>query len=313
MGHTSGKQQWAEIVSEFEEYLFHLGRSQNSINSYGLTLKGFGQFYRTELKKTGPYVSKLHETDLQAFVDYLRTTQYLAASSVNAKIAGLRAFTRYTLEKKLHRRDIGRGLKTYFIQPSLKIPRLTKGETRRLVTSVNLNAKNGLRDLAIIQLLLQCGLRVNEVHNLCIDDAVINKKDGHLRVRDAKTRSERVLPLNASARNALQKYLAIRGDVAGKEPLFLSQHGKRLAVKSIKHLVKKYLCMAGRSDLSARDLRHNLGRGLYEETKDITTVQHMLGHRSIATTIRYIKPTEKEIAVAVEQLPGNVYHEEPEE
>jgi hypothetical protein len=39
----------------------------------------------------------------------------------------------------------------------------------------------------------------------------------------------------------------------------------------------------------------------------------MLGHRSIATTIRYIKPTDNEIAAAVEQLPANVYHEEPEE
>jgi site-specific recombinase XerD len=78
-------------------------------------------------------------------------------------------------------------------------------------------------------------------------------------------------------------------------------------------LVKKYLCMAGRPHLSARDPRHNLGRGLYEETKDITAMQHMLGHRSIATTIRYIKPTDNEIAAAVEQLPANVYHEEPEE
>ena len=141
----------------------------------------------------------------------------------------------------------------------------------------------------------------------------INKKDGRIRVRDEKTRSERILPLNASARNAFQKYLAMRGDTAGIEPLFLSQHGERLAIKSIKHLAKKYLCMAGRPDLSARDLRHNLGRGLYEETKDITAVQHMLGHRSIATTIRYIKPTDKEIAAAVEQLPANVYHEAPEE
>jgi integrase/recombinase XerD len=313
MGHTSGKQQWTEIVSEFEEYLFHLGRSRNSIDSYGLTLKRFGHFYRTELKKSGPYVSKLQETDLQAFVDYLRSTQYLTASTVNTKIAALRAFTRYTLEKRLHRRDIARGLKTYFIQPSPQTARLTKGEIRRLVTAVNLNAKNGLRDLAIVQLLLQCGLRVNEVHNLCIDDVAINKKDGRIRVRDEKTRSERILPLNASARNAFKKYLAMRGDTAGIEPLFLSQHGERLAIKSIKHLAKKYLCMAGRPDLSARDLRHNLGRGLYEETKDITAVQHMLGHRSIATTIRYIKPTDKEIAAAVEQLPANVYHEEPEE
>jgi integrase/recombinase XerD len=313
MGHTSGKQQWTEIVLEFEEYLFHLGRSRNSIDSYGLALKRFGHFYRTELKKTGPYVPKLQETDLQAFVDYLRSTQYLAASTVNTRIAALRSFTRFALEKRLHRRDIARGLKTFFIQPSPKNDRLTKGEIRRLVTAVNLNARNGLRDLAIIQLLLQCGLRVNEVHSLCIDDVVINKKDGRIRVRDEKTRSERILPLNASARSACRKYLVMRGDAAGKEPLFLSQHGERLAIKSIKHLVKKYLCMAGRPDLSARDLRHNLGRGLYEETKDITTVQHMLGHRSIATTIRYIKPTDKEIAEAVEQLPANVYHEEPKE
>ena len=313
MGHASGEEQWTEIVLEFEEYLFHLGRSRNSIDSYSLTLRHFGQFYRSELKKIGPYVSKLQESDLQAFVDYLRSTQYLAASSVNVKITALRAFTRYTMEKKLHRRDIGRGLKTFFIQPSSNTPRLTKGDTRRLVTAVNLNAKNGLRDFTIIQLLLQCGLRVNEVHNLCIDDVVVNKKDSCIRVRDGQNRSERILPLNASARNAIKKYLAVLGDINGKEPLFFSQHGNRLAIKSIKHLVKKYLCMAGRSDLSAMALRHNLGRGLYEETKDITTVQHMLGHRNIASTIRYIKSADKEIAMAVEKLPENLYHEESEE
>ena len=111
MANLRGHKRWQEVVSEFEEHLFGLGKAQNSISTYGTAIRHFGQFYRDELKKTGPYPSKLQETDLQAFVDYLRSTRYLTAASVNTKISALNAFSRYLLEKKLHRRDIARKLR----------------------------------------------------------------------------------------------------------------------------------------------------------------------------------------------------------
>jgi site-specific recombinase XerD len=101
---------------------------------------------------------------------------------------------------------------------------------------------------------------VHEVTHLCIDDVELHKKAGSVRIRDQKTRAQRMVPLNASSRNALGRYLKTRGHVPANEPLFLSQQKKRMSPKNLKYLAKKYLCMAGRSDLSARDLRHNFAR-----------------------------------------------------
>jgi site-specific recombinase XerD len=68
--------------------------------------------------------------------------------------------------------------------------------------------------------------------------------------------------------------------------------------------------MAGRSDLSARDLRHNFARRLFEKSVDLSVVQHMLGHRNIATTARYIQPAQVDIAVAVEALVEDIDQDE---
>jgi integrase/recombinase XerD len=310
MSNLRGHKRWEEIVSEFEEHLFGLGKAQNSIVTYGTAMRHFGRFYREEFKKPGPYPSKLQENDLQAYVDYLRSTRYLATASINTKIAALNAFSRYLLEKKLHRQDIARNLRTEYVNHPARTPRLSSGEIRQLVALVDLNKQNGIRDLAIIQLFVQCGLSVHEVTHLCIDDVELHKKTGCVRIRDQKSRAQRMVPLNASGRSALGKYLKTRGHVPANEPLFLSQQKKRMSPKNLKYLVKKYLCMAGRSDLSARDLRHNFALRLFEKSGDLSVVQHMLGHRNIATTARYIQPTQADMAVAVEALAEDIDQDE---
>lgn len=310
MAKSRSKNPWPETVAVFEDYLYQRGKSTETINAYGYTLKAFGRFYQNELQKPGPYVSRLQETDFQAFIDYLRSTRYLTASSINRYIAGLRFFSHYALEKRLHKRNIGKDLRTYFVGTAKAPSRLAPQETRRLIAAVDLNTKNGKRDLAIMQLFIQAGLRVGEVARLVVNDVVLYKTTGHIRVMDEKTRSDRIVPLNASARKALKDYSEIRGEPSGSDPLFLSQKGKRISVKTIQYLVKKYLSAAGRPELSARDLRRHLACELFRKKKDLSVVQQVLGHRDPATTARYIQATSNEVAEALEKIPENVYHSE---
>lgn len=304
---------WPEIVAQFEDYLHHRGKSTESITAYASTLKTFGKFYRKELKKPGPYVSKLQETDFHVFIEHLRSTKRFAATSINRAVSALRNFSRYALEKRLHKRDIARDLKTYFVGPAKSPSRINTAESRRLVTAINLNAQNGRRDLAMVQMLMQCGLRVGEMHRLSVNDVVLHRTSGHIRVRDEKTRAERVVPLNASVRHALREYLKIRGEIPGTDPLFVSQRGGRISIKTIQYLIKKYLCIIGRQDLSARDLRRHLACSLYAKTHNLPVVQQVLGHRSLATTARYVQATEEEIQAALEQLSENIYHNESQD
>jgi site-specific recombinase XerD len=312
MDNSSSPKGWDDALAVFEEHLLVKGRAENSVSAYISSLKAFGRFYREELKKPGPYVIRLQETDLHAFIDHLRTSRYMSASTVNCAISAIRAFCRFILERRWHKRDITGELRTYHVSPAPRPKGLSTEEVRRLISSVNLNATHGPRDLAVLQLLIQCGLRVNELTRLSVDDVVMHKSSGRIKVRDEKTRSDRVVPLNASVRQALRGYLETCGEVSGDSPFFMSQKRKRLSTKTVQHMIKGYLCAAGRSDLSARDLRHHFALGLYSTQKSLAIVQRLLGHRNIATTLRYIQPTEEELCQAVEELPENIYHGESE-
>ena len=314
MGKSRPKNPWPDVVAAFEDYLHQKGKSRQTITAYGNTLKSFGAFYTNEMQNPGPYVSRLQENDLRAFIDHQRLTRYMAPASINRTVSALRFFARYALDKRLHKIDFAHGLKTFPVSPGKSPSRLMPKEIRRLVSAVDLDTKNGPRDLAIVQLLIQAGLRVGEVPRLAITDVVLHKRAGHVRVVDENTGSERMVPLNASARRALQNYLAIRGAASGGDPLFLSQRRKRISIQTIQFLVKKYLCAAGREDLSARDLRRHLACELFRKHKELPMVQQMLGHRNPATTARYILGAEKDLSAALEELPENVNsHQPPEE
>lgn len=314
MAKSRPKNPWPDVVAAFEDHLHQKGKSKHTITTYGNAMKSFGAFYTNELKKPGPYVSRLHDNDLQAFIDHLRLTRYMAPASINCAVSALRFFARYALDKRLNKKDFAHGLKTFPVSPGKSPSRLMPKEIRRLIAAVNLETKNGLRDLAIVQLLIQAGLQVGEIPRLAITDVVLRKRDGHIRVFDENIHSERMVPLNAPARRALRNYLAIRGAASSADPLFISQKRKRISVQTVQFLVKKYLCAAGREDLSARDLRRHLACELFRKHKDLSIVQQMLGHRNPATTARYLQGAGTDLSAALEELAENVHaHKPPKE
>jgi site-specific recombinase XerD len=294
-----------EAVAAFEQSLCERGRSEATVVAYRKALAVFSVFYRETLKKSGPYVARLQETDLQAFIDHLRRRRGLRASSVNSHVAALHGFCRFALGQRWLRRDVARDLKTYRPALSAAPPRLTSEQLQRLITSVNVDGRNGKRDLAIIYLLLHTGMRVGELVALAVGDVTLSTRRGKVRIRNDKGRSERVVLLNASCRKSLRKYLDTRGEPDLSEPLFVSERHQRIRSVTVRHLVKRYLSFAGCEKMSVHDLRHHYAAEMYLETSSLPAVQEALGHRSVVTTARYARPTEKLLEEAVERLPGN--------
>ena len=97
-------QSWEEALVFFENHLFGRGRAEATIETYTYALRAFGAFYRGELKKPGPFVARLQETDVQAFIHYIRFDRRLSATSVNRHIAALRSFASFILSAGWHRR-----------------------------------------------------------------------------------------------------------------------------------------------------------------------------------------------------------------
>jgi site-specific recombinase XerD len=109
------------------------------------------------------------------------------------------------------------------------------------------------------------------------------------------------VPLNADARRAISEYLEVRPEDE-EERLFVGQRGTALTPSAIWRVVKQYGLRAG-LDISPHTLRHTFGTRLVRSKGiDLVTVAAMMGHESLDTTAIYTKPSEEDMARAVEKL-----------
>jgi site-specific recombinase XerD len=315
-GRPPARLAWDEVVAAFEQDVLAHGRSAATARSYGATLQRFGRFYRDVLGKPGPFPTRLSEGDLHAFVaelrsgKKLRSGKRLRSATMNRTVAALHSFCRFAKAKRWLKKDIAQELRTYRVSIPEEPVRLKPVELQRLLAAPDVHGRNGLRDRAILELFVQTGLRLGELVALSVGNVVLRKTTGHIRILGHKGRGERTVPLNPPALRALRDHLSRRGEPEPTEPLFLSERRTRLRPNSVHHLVKKYLDVAGRDDLSAHDLRHHFAAALYERKGKLTLVQRALGHRSVVTTSRYAQASSEELAEAIEGLYTDVAPED---
>lgn len=165
---------------------------------------------------------------------------------------------------------------------------LSVDEVGAIIGSVDTGSEGGIRDKAILETLYGCGLRVSEVVSLKISDIFFD--EGFVRVV-GKGDKERIVPLGQMAADAIQKYLAARGEAADDrcgEYVFLNRFGKPLSRISVFTMVKRQALLAGvRKEISPHTFRHSFATHLIENGADLRAVQEMLGHESILTTEIY--------------------------
>ena len=143
----------------------------------------------------------------------------------------------------------------------------------------------GLRDRCALELLYGGGLRVSELVGLDLADFIDG--DSAVRVR-GKGNKQRIVPLVAKAREALQRYLQRRGELGGGEALLLNRRGGRLTARSVARHLARYALVAGaRRHVHPHALRHSFATHLLDMGADLRGIQELLGHASLSTTQRY--------------------------
>lgn len=147
------------------------------------------------------------------------------------------------------------------------------------------NHVHSARDAAILAVMYACGLRRAEVAALDVADVTMEAETAALRVRHGKGDKERVIPLN-HAMVEIRAWLAERGDAPG--PLFLNHHGRGLTPQGIYHvLVHRIAEAAGVAKVSPHSIRRTFASVAIENSKDIFSVQNLMGHSNSDTTKRY--------------------------
>jgi len=171
-----------------------------------------------------------------------------------------------------------------------KEPRvLTEREYKALLRAVSHNT----RDAAIIELLLQTGIRLSELSRLRLNDVDLPKRMsrdpdnlGVLYIK-GKGGKERSIPLNYKACKALKAWLKIRPDV-DHEGLFVTKFATPMGLRSFQYTVQKYLKEAGIKGASVHTLRHTFATHHVARGTDLRSVQAALGHADLKTTSIYV-------------------------
>jgi integrase/recombinase XerC len=230
------------------------------------------------------------------------TVENRRPATVNRRLAALRRFVAWAKATKLVRELPTAGVRG--VNTPKKAPKsLAKREVDRLVRQAERAGRvpSGRRDLAVLEVLRQTGVRVGELCTLRLGDVVIGERKGTLTVRSGKGGKDRQVPLNADARRALAAYVAVRATSA-EERLFLGAGGRPLGPQGVADLVAKHARRAGLEEVSPHTLRHTFARRLLDAGASLVDVAALLGHETIETTAVYTQPHPRDLERAVERL-----------
>jgi len=137
---------------------------------------------------------------------------------------------------------------------------------------------------AVIELLLQTGIRIGELANLRLSD--INKDSLH--IAPFEKHEERTVPLNKRAQEALNKYMGVRPKVTD-DHLFVTKSGKPFLIRNIRTAIERYFRLAEIKSAKVNDLRHTFVAHHLKHGVSLVVLSKVLGHKRLSTTERYLQ------------------------
>lgn len=252
--------------------------------------------------------------DLEYFLKYLSYYKYYDKECVNnekakaRKLSAVKKMFQYFFYKEKIRSNISERVKG----PKLHEKEIVRLETDEIVKLLNVveygdylsksqqryHNELKIRDLAIMTLFLGTGIRISECIGININD--VNFDNNSFKVT-RKGGNEAILYYSQEVSSALQSYFEQRMEKVKKlkineEAFFLSLQNKRISVRAVQDLVKKYSkIISPLKTISPHKLRSTYGTALYRETKDIYVVADVLGHKDVNTTKKHYAALSEDI------------------
>jgi len=250
-------------------------------------------------------VDKVGKVTLPHLVRYMAELDKrgLAGSTRKRKVISIRSFLGFLYMEGHTTTNIGKQLIPPYVEA--RKPRyLTTEEYSRLLE----RGKSDKRDYAIIQLLLQTGIKLSELTRLTINDLQITdgvdekgKRVEYIRVVGNQRNKERLIPLNPKASTAIDDYLTNR-EKSKSDNLFLNRSGEQLGERGVEKIVGKYIKLAGIVNASVNSLRHTFGAHHAVMGTSIDTVRKVMGHKDKRTTEIYYSMVNNN---TIKEIKGN--------
>ncbi len=269
-----------EKADLFIEDLRSKGRSESTIIAYAKDIEQLLNYFS---KMAINSLDKVSIEDLEGYRQNLQDNNY-TLKSISRKINSTRTFFRYLLDHSFILDNISEKLAHPRFET--KPPRVLSEMEYRALRDVS---RVDVRLYSIVEVLLQTGIRIGELAGLSVED-IRQSKDGKidfLYIKQAGSHPARKVPINKSAKKAIDDYLLVRPETE-EDTLFVTKNGRPLLVRNIRTTIDKAFEKAGIKNAKVNDLRntfiaHHLANGVA-----LPTVSKLVGHKRISTTEKYL-------------------------
>ena len=287
-------------IDRFLRYLrIERGSSVTTVEAYRLDIeKGLMPFLHQRDKVE---IEEVTKGDVRAYLEYAAITKGNSSTTRARKLAAIKSFFNYLVENEGLEANPAASIRSPRI-PEKEPVYLSDEECIRLVTTIARKAKPRVRerDLAMVMLFLHTGVRVSELTNL--ESPNVDLERSQIKIT-RKGNKEQYLHLNGETVSALARYLAKRPQ-AQNGRFFVGTNGDNLNRSYVYGLIRKYLKLADieKGKRGPHILRHTFCTRLHQKGVAPFTIRDLAGHKSLNTTMRYIRIENKEQAEAVDRL-----------
>jgi integrase/recombinase XerD len=271
------------------------GKSQKTIEWYTSFLLRFLRFL--EQSELPTQLDKIEKTHIRQFILYLQqedrtphTNKPLAGATVQDYVRSLKVFFAWLVREEYTTDNITSGIPIPKAESKV-INTFTNDDIGKLIRICYRSNGNVHRNLSIIMLMLDTGVRVSELINVNLDDVKLS--EGWIRISAGKGNEERILPIGSVVQKLLWKYL----NCYRPQPLtikicnlFLSSDGLKLTRNGVQQMLRRYGRRAGISGVrcSPHTFRHTFAKKYLVNGGDIFSLQKILGHSSLASVRAYL-------------------------
>ena len=278
---------WEYAINDFKDYLrIERGLSNNSIESYENDLKKLKIFLNNAKTKKNPL--EVTPDLIKEFIYHI--SKKIKSSSQSRTISGIRSFYDYLMFEKLIDSNPLINIESPKQQRNLPST-LSENEINILIKNIDMKKKESERNIAIIETLYGCGLRVSELINLKISDLFFN--EDFIKVT-GKGNKQRLVPISLINISYINKYIEnsrkkLKINPLHSDILFLNRRGNSISRAMIFTIIKNLSKESGfNKKISPHTFRHSFATHLLENGADLKTIQQLLGHESITTTEIYM-------------------------
>lgn len=273
--------------------------ADNTLASYRRDLEAYASSLKVQQVTNLQGITREHITK---HLQQLRQTA--SARTTSRHTSSIRGFHQFLLRERITEED-----PTYHIE----MPKVTQAlpdvlsleEIEKLLVAPNTVKPQGVRDVAMLELLYGTGMRVSELIALNMEQ--IHSAMGFVRII-GKGNKERIVPLGQTALKAYEHYInearpKLSKNYPTTDALFINQRGKRLTRQGCWKLLKQHAKTAGLTKtMTPHVLRHSFATHLVENGADLRAVQEMLGHADIATTQIYTHVSKVRLSEVYKQF-----------